>query len=165
MEKNKNIKILTLDSSTSSTGWSLYIGNNLKDYGLINLKKITNSEERVKTMTLTIYDLIKKINPDVVVVELTVVTRNPQVQRVLSMLLGCVAGKCYEKNILFYPLRPTEWRKLVKDKDEKLPRKRDELKLWGINKVKEIFNICIESDDVSDAILIGLAYINIFKGE
>lgn len=162
MERDKKIKILSLDSSTYSTGWSLYTGNKIKDYGLINLKNIKNSDDRFKQMILELYELIKKIKPDVVVIELTVVTRNPQVQRILSMLLGSVAGKCYEKDILFYPLRPTEWRKLVKNVDEKLPRKRDELKLWGQNKVKEIFNICTDSDDVSDAILIGLAYINMF---
>jgi len=38
-----------------------------------------------------------------------------------------------------------------------LPRKRDELKVWSVNKVKDIFKINV-NDDESDAILIGLAF-------
>ena len=39
--------------------------------------------------------------------------------------------------------------------DEKLPRKREELKIWSIDKVSELFDINDISDDISDAILIG----------
>ena len=56
--------------------------------------------------------------------------------------------------------RASEWRSLVKDKDEKLPRKRIELKEWSKNKTRLLYDIEVENDDISDAILIGRAYIN-----
>ena len=48
------------------------------------------------------------------------------------------------------------------DTNEKLPRKRDELKAWSKRKVLEKYNITDINDDVSDAILVGQAYINKF---
>lgn len=39
--------------------------------------------------------------------------------------------------------------------DEKLPRKREELKIWSIDKASELFGVNDISDDISDAILIG----------
>ena len=77
------------------------------------------------------------------------------------MIFGVVYGKCVENEIDFYELRPTEWRKLI-DPGKK-PRKREELKEWSKQKVKELFNINDVTDDESDAILIGRAYINLFK--
>ena len=114
-------------------------------------------------MVYEIITLIEREAPDVVVVEETVVTRNPQTQRMLSMILGAVFGCCVINNFKYYSLRPTQWRKLVRWDDEKLPRKRDELKLWSINKVAELYDIQDISDDISDAILIGKAFINMIE--
>ena len=73
------------------------------------------------------------------------------------MLLGAVYGKCVADGITFDSLRPTEWRKLV-DPGKK-PRKRDELKKWSVDKVKELYGIDA-NDDIADAILIGVGYLN-----
>lgn len=113
-------------------------------------------------MILKIYETIDKENPQIIVAEMTVVPRNVQAQRNLTMILGAIQGKCLEKNILFYLFRPSEWRKLVNDTNEKLPRKREELKAWSKRKVLEKYNITDINDDVSDAILVGQAYINKF---
>ena len=111
-------------------------------------------------MVYEIITLIEREAPDVVVIEETVVTRNPQTQRMLSMILGVVFGCCVINNFKYCSLRPTQWRKLVRWDDEKLPRKRDELKLWSINKVAELYDVREIGDDISDAILIGRAFIN-----
>lgn len=114
-------------------------------------------------MVENIITLIEREAPDVVVIEETVVTRNPQTQRMLSMILGAVFGCCVINNFNYCSLRPTQWRKLVRWDDEKLPRKRDELKSWSINKVAELYGIQEISDDISDAILIGQAFINMIE--
>ena len=114
-------------------------------------------------MVYEIITLIEREAPDVVVIEETVVTRNPQTQRMLSMILGAIFGCCVINNFNYCSLRPTQWRKLVRWDDEKLPRKRDELKLWSINKVAELYDIQEISDDISDAILIGKAFINMIE--
>lgn len=154
---------LSIDSSSTSTGWALFIDYNYVKSGVIDLKGIKDSLTRLDDMVLTILDLVKETKPDVVVVEEMVVTRNPQVARMLTMILGAIYGYCIQNNISYCTLRPTEWRALI-TKDKK-PRKREELKQWSKDKVRELFEIDDVNDDISDAILIGRAYVNRLKGE
>lgn len=155
-------KLLSLDTSSSSTGWSLFVDGKYTQSGIIDLKQCKKSDLRMKMMITELFKLIEHHSPTVVVTEMTVVLRNPAVQRMLTMILGAVYGKCIEDEIEYQSLRPTEWRKLI-DSGKK-PRKREELKEWSKQKVKEIFDIEDVGDDVSDAILLGQAYVNLFKG-
>ena len=155
-------KLISFDTSTSSTGYAVYLSGKFHRYDLLNFKHIKSTEERIKEMILKIYDIIETEKPQIVVAEMTVVTRNAQAQRNLTMILGAIQGKCLENNIFFSLLRPTEWRKLVNNEKEKLPRKREELKQWSKQKVSDILGINDINDDISDAILIGQAYINRF---
>ena len=155
-------KLISLDTSTSSTGYAVYISGKLHRYDLIDFKRIKNTDERIKEMILKIYEIIETEKPQIIVAEMTVVTRNAQAQRNLTMILGAIQGKCLENNIFFSLLRPTEWRKLVNNEKEKLPRKREELKQWSKQKASDILGINDINDDISDAILIGQAYINRF---
>lgn len=148
-------KILSLDTSSKITGYAVFNNGKLIRYSSIDKSDIKNSDERMQDMVRCLIILIEREAPDVVVVEETVVTRNPQTQRMLSMILGAVFGTCVSNHFNYCSLRPTQWRKAVRSDDEKLPRKRDELKLWSINKVAELFDINDISDDISDAILIG----------
>ena len=156
-------KLISLDTSTSSTGYAVYISGKLHRYDLMDFKRIKNTDERIKEMILKIYEIIETEKPQIIVAEMTVVTRNAQSQRNLTMILGAIQGKCLENNIFFSLLRPTEWRKLVNNEKEKLPRKREELKQWSKQKVSDILGINDINDDISDAILIGQAYINRFS--
>lgn len=154
-------KILSLDTSSKVTGYAVFNNGKLIRYSSIDKSDIKNGDERMQDMVRFLIILIEREAPDIVVVEETVVTRNPQTQRMLSMILGAVFGTCVSNHFTYCSLRPTQWRKAVRGDDEKLPRKRDELKMWSINKVAELFDINDISDDVSDAILIGQAFINI----
>ncbi len=151
-------KILSLDTSSSSTGWCYFENGKYVDSGVIDFKAIKDTDERTKMMVLEIYKYIEYYSPTAVITEMTVVVRNPAVQRLLTMILGAVYGKCIVYGIDYFSLRPTEWRKLI-DSGKK-PRKRDELKEWSKQKVYELYGIENVTDDVSDAILIGQAYIN-----
>ena len=155
---NTNNILLSLDTSTTSTGWSLFINGKYQKSGLIDLNEFKNTSERLKCMVIELKNLINHYSPIIVVIETPVVVRNPQVQRLLMTIYGAIYAKCIWDNILFVDLRPTEWRKLI-DSGKK-PRKRNELKDWSKRKVKTMFGIDITNDDVSDAILIGQAYIN-----
>ena len=150
-------KLLSLDTSTSSTGWALFVNGEYSDCGLIDLKSIKNGHDRMGQMVSSIYNLINYYSPAIITIETPVVVRNPQVQRSLTMIFGTVYGKCIHDNIDFQELRPTEWRKLI-DSGKK-PRKREELKEWSKQRVKDLFELDV-NDDVSDAVLIGQAYIN-----
>ena len=153
-------KLISFDTSTSSTGYAVYLSGKFHRHGLLDFKHVKNTDERIKEMILKIYEIIETENPQIIVAEMTVVTRNAQAQRNLTMILGAIQGKCLENNIFFSLLRPTEWRKLVNNEKEKLPRKREELKQWSKQKVSDILGINDINDDISDAILIGQAYIN-----
>lgn len=156
-------KLMSIDSSTNITGYAFFINGVLKSYSTCDYSSIKNTQERIDNMILFICGMIENEHPDIVVTELTVVNRNAEAQRNLTMILGAIRYKCLELKIEYHSLRPTEWRKLIKNKDEKIPRKREELKKWSINKIKENYNIETYSDDLSDAILIGQGYINSFN--
>lgn len=163
MEKKGKCFLIAFDTSTNSTGFSVFENGELIRCGYYGHENIKDIQEKMCKMIIDIYDIIDEYSPTIIVWEMPVVSRNSQTQRNLSMLVGAIMGKCAEKDIFFYQFRPTEWRKLVKNDGETVPRKRDELKLWGMEKVKKLFNIEVEKDDESDAILIGQAYINMFK--
>ena len=150
-------KLLALDTSSSSTGWAFFIDGDYKTSSVL-ISDGANSSERLGDMVSKINGLITVMSPDIVVIETPVVVRNPQVQRILTMIFGAVYGKCISDDIEFQELRPTEWRKLIEPGPK--PRKRDELKEWSKVKAKELFDVIDISDDVSDAILIGQAYVN-----
>ena len=148
--------LLSLDTSTTSTGYAIYVDGQYSSSACFDLKKY--KDEKLPQMIKLLFSLIDKLKPNIIVAEEMVVPRNPQTARLLTMLLGALYGKCLVSNIEWFTLRPTQWRKFAKNNDEKLPRKRDELKAWSKAKVKSLFNIDV-NDDVSDAILIGYGFI------
>lgn len=153
--------LIGLDTSTSSTGFSIFENGELLSYFSIeNENKKATSEEKFNEMTRRVFEKLNECSPAIVVCELTSMTRNAMTQRTLTLLLGAVKGWCISNNIHCHFFRASEWRKLVKEKDEKLPRKRVELKQWSIDKIRLLFDIEVKNDDISDAILIGQAYIN-----
>ena len=156
-------KILSLDTSSKITGYAVFNDGKLIRYSSIDRSDIKDSEKRMRDMVECLITLLEREAPDVVVIEEAVVTRNPQTQRMLSMILGVVFGVCVNNHFNYCSLRPTQWRKAVRGDDEKLPRKREELKLWSINKVAELYDIQDICDDISDAILIGKAFINMIE--
>lgn len=158
------IKTISFDSSTNSTGYSIFINGEYISNGVICYSNIKDSYNRIGSMIKDIYNVINNQKPNIVVWETPVmVNSNPETQRLLDYIAGSILGKCVENNIFHYSFRPSEWRNLIKDKDEKLPRKRDELKEWGKEKVQKLFNVSVEIDDISDAMLIGQAYIKKFS--
>ena len=114
-------------------------------------------------MIKQIYTVIDTEKPDIIVTELTVVTRNAQAQRNLTMILGAIYGKCIEKNIWYHSFRPTEWRSLVDTNKKPKGRKRDDYKAWSLEVVKDTYDLVCSVDDISDAILIGQSYCNKFS--
>ena len=158
--KKKITTLLSLDTSTKDTGCAIFENGKYSYSKFIDVSNVKNSEERISEMIRSIYALFNEISPSIVVVELTSVMRNPDTQRKLTMVLGAILGKCIEDGIAYYSYRPTEWRSLIKDDGEKLPRKREELKMWAIDRCHRFGYENVIDDNQAEAILIGLAYIN-----
>ena len=150
--------LLSLDTSTSCSGYAIFKDGKYTQSGCIDLTKC--KAEKFPKMIMELFYLIDSVNPDIIVVEEMVVVRNASVARHLTMILGAIYGKCLENHMSYDALRPTEWRKLI-DPGKK-PRKREELKEWSRMKVRDLFGINV-NDDESDAILIGQAYINLWS--
>ena len=155
-------KLLSFDTSSKSTGVGIYVNGEYSSCQCIDFSKTVLMQERLQPMVKAIIELIDKEKPSIVAVETTAVNRNAQTQRFLTMIIGAIYGKCVEDDIYFESFTPSQWRSLVSR--EKRPTKRQELKQWSKDKVKEIFGFEINNDDISDAILIGFAYINKYKG-
>lgn len=156
-------KTIGLDTSMTSTGYSIFMNGEYSSSGKIDVSHSKKTDDKIREMIQELYELIQREKPDICVWETPVVQRNAKTQRNLTYIVGAIIGKCIENNIFYYSFRPSEWRKMI-SKDEKLPRKREELKKWGINKAKQLFNIEVDNDNISDAILVGQAYINKFTG-
>lgn len=151
--------MICLDCSTTSSGVSIFVNGKYKESFLIDLKPMKGkAEDRLPIMMKKINDVFIKYNPQIVVYEMPVVSRNAQAQRNLSELAGAVWYMSIMNDSYIEFFRPTEWRKLISD--ESKGRKREELKQWSILKVKELYGVETDSDDISDSILLGTAYLN-----
>lgn len=154
------IRMLSLDTSTAKTGYGYWENGNLCEWGAIESIKPEDGN-KTDDMMQRIRAFIAEKKPQIVVVEMTVVVMNATTQRELTELIGGIRWHCVNHKIDFHRIRPTQWRKLVKEKDEKLPKKRQELKQWSMDTVRRLYGIKC-SDDTADGILIGLAYKRMF---
>lgn len=157
--------MLALDTSTTCTGFAVYENGKLVDYGCLDFDPKVPMDIRLEEIIDRIYTLIDKLNPQIVVAEMTFAQNsarnNVETQKNLTLLLGAVWGKCVITGAYFHSFRASEWRKLV-DSGKK-PKKREELKKWSIDKVNSFLKTEINNDNISDAILIGQAYVNLFS--
>ena len=151
-------KMVSLDTSSKDTGCAVFINGQVQEYGHLNCETIRDSNERMNKMCSEIQKELNRIMPTTVVVETTSVTRNANTQRMLTMILGVVYGWCLEHNADYVSYRPTQWRKLI-TKGEK-PKKREELKKWSLRMCKDLYDLDLVNDNISDAILIGRAHLN-----
>ena len=158
--RRKDTVMVSLDTSTTITGYAIWINGVLDKSGIIDHSKEKNIEKRIEYMVNAIYGLIKK--SDIVVIESTKVPRGVSAQRYLTQLLGAVWGFCIDKKIEYVEYAPSVWRKLIAG-ERKIPRKREEAKQWDIKEAKKLgYKPC--DDNEADAILIGIARMNEFEG-
>ena len=148
--------LLSLDTSTTSTGWAIFKDGEYQESGVIDdFKKVKNGYERLKLMTKELLDSIGQLKPDIIVIEKDVVFGNMIVIDMLMKIIGAVYGFCLFNGITYYEFAPSEWRKYVKL--QAFGRKRDEFKKASIKYIKDNLNMDV-NDDEADAICIGLAY-------
>lgn len=159
--------MLALDTSSSKTGWAMFENSKYKKSGIINFdtneckkKYKGNPEQRLEDMCLAIINLLREYKPDIIVIEKLNVSRNMNATRVLSKVIGTV----YTYYILtddcsYFEIQPTQWRSQLGMQSGK--KKRDELKQLSIEYVKNTLGKDV-TDDESDSICQGLAYIKMF---
>lgn len=157
------ITLLSLDTSTTSTGWAIFKDGVYQESGVINdFKKEKNGYKRLELMVKELLLDIEQLKPDIIVIEKDVVFGNMKVIDMLMKIIGAVYGFCLKNEITYYEFAPSEWRKYVKL--QVFGRKRTEFKQASIKYVKDNFNKEV-NDDEADAICVGIAYCKKFKGE
>lgn len=145
------MKILALDQSTKHTGWSLWIDEQLIDYGVIDVDDNIPATERMKIMGEKVAAIIDKRNPKHVVIEQVQFQRNYKVYSQLSQLQGVLFQILFERKINFTLVEPTKWRSCVGVKG----RNRGEQKAAAIQAVYDKYEVKV-TDDIADSIGIGL---------
>lgn len=157
-------KMMSFDTSTTSSGWALYTNAKLTDYGtILHKEKNTTIENRMNMMIADILLLLNKVRPLIVVIERPPFKADPKTLTFLSEIIGAVRAWAILNEADYVEYTPSQWRSLVKEKEEALPTGRDNAKQWDIQKVSDIFDIQDVSDDLADAVLLGLARINEFR--
>ena len=165
----KKVKMMSFDTASQASGWAYWENAQLTEHGVIDLKKMKDKEERLTLMCERLLQILNEKKPTIVIIEMTVVENNAGTQRLLSEIVGVVRGWAMLNQLKgtpteFVRLRPTEWRKLVRDEDEKVPKsKKDGLKEWDIQKANHLFRLQLEDDNEADAILVGFARIKQFR--
>ena len=160
--------LIALDTSSTCTGFSLYKKAIYIQSGIIDRKAIADSEDRQNEMSSRLIDLLNTYIPGIIVIERPPLVKDPQSLVMLSEIVGCVKGwaitmgkQNQDTFVDYIEYAPARWRSLVKNKDETIPRKSKDCKVWDIAKVKSMGYDPVD-DNEADAILIGQARINEF---
>lgn len=140
-----NTKLLSIDQSTSATGWAYYHNNELVDFGEIR-ESSSNTIERICNMVKYISEIIDKYEINLVVMEDIYLQKSLVAYKVLAFLMGNICTALFKKKVPFEIITAPEW----KAYHNILKGNRDNQKMLSMKKVNA------NSDDVSDAILLGM---------
>lgn len=159
------MKILALDLSTKSSGWSVFEEGNLIDYGCISSAS-TDLIKRIFIMSNGIEEVLNKYEIKKIIVEEVRPeggggVGNQKTHKALMWLQAKIAFLIYEKfnkKIEIEYIYPSSWRASIGIKTGR-GIKRTSLKQADIDFVKEKYNLDV-NDDIADAICIGYAQYN-----
>lgn len=93
--KKKNVKILSLDISSVSTGWCLFKGTELKHFGTISFPKTVELHDRMVGFKDELNDIINKYKPDAVLIEDVWLGINVSTSKTLSKFAGIAEETSY----------------------------------------------------------------------
>ena len=160
----ESVKVCSIDSSTRKTGMALYMDGQLDSYQLIDLSTSKESaDERINIMGRNMLLLLSRWKPEIVYIEEPQGHgQNLKLVNMLCQIIGIVRGWCINNKAYFEIVSPSVWRKYLGMSQG--GKKRAELKSESIRIVKETYDIDV-NDDIADAINIGNAMINRYKGE
>ena len=148
--------VLALDQSTRITGWSVFEDGNYIISGVVDLCKITDTNERSKQMGLEICKLIKEHKPSEIVMEEVAMQSNVDTLKKLARIQGMVIGFATAHNIPTHILEPSRWRAALNFVQG--PKvKRTQLKQQSRDFVKNVIGLQIKSEDENEATAINEA--------
>lgn len=147
--------ILSLDVSTTSTGYAIYVDGKLEQYGAIKSKS-KNWIERVNYMANTLQAIHATYGITHIIIEDTYVSKNVNTVKKLCMAQGIIIRAVHTAKVIqVYPVSWKSYFNLVEGKN-----KRKVQKATSITKANSLFNLELKDDDVADALLLGYYVIN-----
>lgn len=145
VDDKSKVRLLSIDQSTRASGWAVFYDNELVDCGVFT-QKSSNTIERIYNMKEEVNSIIDKHNINMVVVEDIFLGKSLNLYKVLSFLLGVLCVLFYEKRIPYEIIRAVEWKSYHKI-------------LRGDRNIQKMLSkkkIGADSDDLSDALLLGM---------
>ena len=148
------MKILSLDQSTTKTGFSVFEDDGLKSYGIIRPKRDKNKSS-LENMFLSIVEKIEAEKPSIVLIEDVYLKKGKQfnihTHKILSNLQGMCIAHFVLNQIEYEIIHPTVWKNRVVGKN----------KLTKKDTQSFLENLCSKhfKEDEADAICIGLYFL------
>ena len=152
------MKIVSIDQSTSKSGYAIFIDGELEFYGIIRPSKKLNNNNMI-SMFLKLSQFIKDEKPDLVLFEDVYMKKgnkfNIDTHKKLSNLQGMLMSFLILENIPYEIIHPTTWKNGVIGK-KKLSK--EETQAYLKTKYGKDFK-----EDIADAICIGLYFLSTIK--
>lgn len=142
------MRILSIDPSTTSTGWCIYENKPIK-YGCICPNKTLEYIDRVIYILKELNALKLKYEPEIIIIEQLAVTRNAKTAQMLAGLQVAIEVMFRQEEYLVIEARPSKWRAYCAIKG----KKREELKQNAVNYIKNKYKIEV-NDDTAESICI-----------
>lgn len=161
--------VLSLDASTTSTGWAIFDKRGLAGYGVIQPTG-EDWRDRLVHQGSKLKEIIERYHPNKIVMEdVPLKNGNSKVLVILGAVQGFIYGIAASYQIPVQFVLPSEWRSPLNLYDgTREGTKRKELKKKSIEKANELFGLNLvwvspsskkNEDDISDAILLGYSQI------
>ena len=152
------MKLLALDQSLNTTGWAIFDNEQLVTYGTFTISPTRPIEERLHNIWKNINELYAIHEFDFLVFEnIQQQHGNVETFKKLAYVQAALMLWCYNSDMKYKILGPSEWRKILSDKYKiKFGRARAEQKENCMKLIKDIYEEQC-SEDESDAIAIGTA--------
>lgn len=156
------MKILVLDQSTRCSGWAYFLDGEYVESGVVDMSKSElNTDERSFEMAKKLWKLIKKYEPDELVLEQVQNQSNTKTVIILARLAGMLVGYAEAHGVKTHTVEPAKWRRALSySQGPKV--KRAELKKQSIDYVKEKLGVSM-SEDRAEACCIGFAAHKIYN--
>ena len=156
------MKVLIFDQSTRVSGWAYFENGNYICSGVIDMNKSKlETDRRSFEMAKEIWKIIKKHNPDELIIENVQQQSSPSTVIILARLAGMIIGYAEAHNVHVHILLPSQWRKAL-GYSQGAKVKRQELKQQSIDYVKKNLELDL-SEDECEAIAEGIAAHKIYK--
>lgn len=150
--------IMAVDESIGSTGVAVFKGDKLIATKKIETGSDMSFNDRMNVIETQLRELVKKHKVTVFLAEDVYANKSIMSYRYNLFIQGMLFSLSKNVKDSIYALyHPTHWRKIL-GMDVK-SKKRPELKVMDIAYVKDHAGVITDSDDIADAICIGLAYI------